>query len=102
MIGFLDGLSDDSLKKEATSEARSETFSSIMKVHHLYTCTMYSSIHVYTLYMITLHFFNADYNIMINNVHTIQHVYCLCIHNEMQYTIPSTFFHCHSSQNHTH
>ena len=32
MIAFLDGLSNDSLKKEATSEARSET-SSIMKVH---------------------------------------------------------------------
>ena len=32
VIGFLDGLSNESLKKEATSEARSETFSSIMKV----------------------------------------------------------------------
>ena len=32
VIDFLDRLSDESLKKEATSEARSETFSSIMKV----------------------------------------------------------------------
>ena len=32
VICFLDGLSNESLKKEATSEARSETFSSIMKV----------------------------------------------------------------------
>lgn len=32
VIAFLDGLSNEALKKEATSEARSETFSSIMKV----------------------------------------------------------------------
>ena len=32
VIEFLDGLSDDALKKEATTEARSDTFSSIMKV----------------------------------------------------------------------
>ena len=31
-MDFLDGLSDDALKKEATTEARSDTFSSIMKV----------------------------------------------------------------------
>ena len=32
VISFLDGLSDDALKKEATTEAKSDTFSSIMKV----------------------------------------------------------------------
>ena len=32
VIAFLDGLSGEALKKEATSDARSETFSSIMKV----------------------------------------------------------------------
>ena len=32
MISFLDGLSDESLKKEAATDTRSETFSSIMKV----------------------------------------------------------------------
>lgn len=32
MITFLDELSDEALKKEATSEAKSDTFSSIMKV----------------------------------------------------------------------
>lgn len=38
VITFLDELSDDALKKEATSEAKSDTFSVIMKVsthaHH--------------------------------------------------------------------
>lgn len=34
VISFLDELSNDSLKKEATSEAKSDTFSSIMKVKH--------------------------------------------------------------------
>ena len=32
MINFLDNLSDEALKKEATTEAKSDTFSSIMKV----------------------------------------------------------------------
>ena len=32
MITFLDELSDEALKKEATSEAKSDTFSVIMKV----------------------------------------------------------------------
>ena len=32
IICFLDELSDEALKKEATSEAKSDTFSSIMKV----------------------------------------------------------------------
>ena len=32
MISFLNELSDNALKKEATSEAKSDTFSSIMKV----------------------------------------------------------------------
>ncbi len=36
MILFLDGLSDEALKKEATTEAKSDTFSSIMKsLRHL-------------------------------------------------------------------
>jgi len=36
VMDFLDGLSDDALKKEATTEARSDTFSSIMKsLRHL-------------------------------------------------------------------
>lgn len=33
VITFLDELSDDALKKEATSEAKSDTFSVIMKVY---------------------------------------------------------------------
>ena len=32
VINFLDKLSDEALKKEATTEAKSDTFSSIMKV----------------------------------------------------------------------
>lgn len=32
VINFLDNLSDEALKKEATTEAKSDTFSSIMKV----------------------------------------------------------------------
>ncbi len=36
VISFLDELSDEALKKEATSEAKSDTFSSIMKVKQLY------------------------------------------------------------------
>ena len=32
MISFLDGLSNDALKKEATTKAKSDTFFSIMKV----------------------------------------------------------------------
>ena len=36
IITFLDELSDDALKKEATTEAKSDTFSSIMKsLRHL-------------------------------------------------------------------
>ena len=34
VISFLDELSNDALKKEATSEAKSDTFSSIMKVKY--------------------------------------------------------------------
>lgn len=35
VITFLDELSDEALKKEATSEAKSDTFSVIMKVHRV-------------------------------------------------------------------
>ena len=35
MISFLNDLSDEALKKESTSEAKSDTFSSIMKVRTL-------------------------------------------------------------------
>ena len=36
MITFLDELSDKALKKEATSEAKSDTFSVIMKVGNIF------------------------------------------------------------------
>ena len=40
MISFLNDLSDEALKKESTSEAKSDTFSSIMKVRIMYKyCT---------------------------------------------------------------
>ena len=49
MITFLDELSDEALKKEATSEAKSDTFSVIMKV------SMYGSIHMVYICICGLH-----------------------------------------------
>lgn len=43
VITFLDELSDEALKKEATSEAKSDTFSVIMKV----SSALMESYHVY-------------------------------------------------------
>ena len=49
VIAFLDELSDEALKKEATSEAKSDTFSSIMKVRSamlMFSGSSKNSLHV--------------------------------------------------------
>ena len=52
----LNELSDDALKKESTSEAKSDTFSSIMKVQvYLYT---------YTLSLFLHHFSSSSVNML--------------------------------------